>query len=107
MIAAPVRSTREKGRRPIARTRYVAAKMRMGASRISFWHGSYNGFMRILLVLLLSASCFAQKRDAEFAKLADRFFDEYMFKFDPASGTQAGFHQYDPLLPSGSRAEAA
>jgi uncharacterized protein (DUF885 family) len=61
--------------------------------------------MRILLALLLSVCCFAQKRDAEFAHLADRFFDEYMFRFDPASGTQAGFHQYDPLLPSGSRAE--
>jgi uncharacterized protein (DUF885 family) len=61
--------------------------------------------MRILLALLLSVCCFAQKRDAEFATLADRFFDEYMFKFDPAAGTQAGFHQYDPLLPSGSRAE--
>jgi uncharacterized protein (DUF885 family) len=50
-------------------------------------------------------SCFAQKRDAEFAKLADRFFDEYYFHFDPVSGTQAGFHQYDALLPDGSRAE--
>jgi hypothetical protein len=63
-----------------------------------------RGF-RIPLVLVLSVCCFAQKRDVEFGKLADRFFDEYLFKFDPASGTQAGFHQYDALLPSGSRAE--
>ena len=53
----------------------------------------------------LTACCFTQKRDAEFAKLADRFFDEYLFHFDPVSGTQSGFHQYDALLPDGSRAE--
>jgi uncharacterized protein (DUF885 family) len=61
--------------------------------------------MRIVLALLLSVCCFAQKRDSEFNKLADRFFDECQFKFDPVSGTQAGFHQYDPLLPAGARAE--
>src|SRR5437870_130574 len=61
--------------------------------------------MRVILALLLSVCCFAQKRDMEFNKLADRFFDECLFKFDPAAGTQAGFHQYDALLPTGSRAE--
>jgi len=61
--------------------------------------------MRVWVVLLLGISCFAQKRDAEFAQLADRFFDQYLFKYDPVSGTQAGFHQYDALLPSGSRSE--
>jgi uncharacterized protein (DUF885 family) len=60
---------------------------------------------RIAFIFALAVSGFAQKRDAEFAKLADRFFDEAYFKFDPVSGTQAGFHQYDPLLPSMSRAE--
>ena len=60
---------------------------------------------RIATIFALAAACFAQKRDADFDKLADRFFDECYFKFDPVSGTQAGFHQYDPLLPSGSRAE--
>jgi uncharacterized protein (DUF885 family) len=60
---------------------------------------------RIALIFALAAVCFAQKRDAEFAKLADRFFDECYFKYDPVSGTAAGFHQYDPLLPTGSRAE--
>jgi len=55
--------------------------------------------------ILLSVCCFAQKRDAEFNKLADRYFDEYLFKYDPVSGTQAGFHQYDALLASESRAE--
>src|SRR5262249_54225827 len=111
MMAAPVRSIRKPGNRPIARTRYVAAKIRIGASTRQGGHSAYptiielmRGF-RIALVLLLSVCCFAQKREAEFGKLADRFFDEYLFKFDPASGTQAGFHQYDALLPSGSRAE--
>src|SRR5438132_5052721 len=60
---------------------------------------------RIAFVFALAAACFAQKRDAGFNKLADRFFDECYFKFDPVSGTQAGFHQYDPLLPSSSRTE--
>jgi uncharacterized protein (DUF885 family) len=60
---------------------------------------------RIALTFTLAAACFAQKRDADFSALTDRFFDECYFKFDPASGTQAGFHQYDPLLPSMSRAE--
>jgi uncharacterized protein (DUF885 family) len=60
---------------------------------------------RLWLAIFLCVTCFAQKRDAEFAKLADRFFDEYLFHFDPVSGTQAGFHKYDGLLPDGSRAE--
>jgi uncharacterized protein (DUF885 family) len=49
--------------------------------------------------------CFAQSRDAEFNKLADRYFDQAVFPFDPVQGTYAGFHQYDAQLPSGSRAE--
>jgi uncharacterized protein (DUF885 family) len=62
--------------------------------------------MRVIaFILALAGVCFAQKRDPELAKLADRFFDECYFKFDPVAGTQAGFHQYDNLLPSGSRAE--
>jgi len=33
--------------------------------------------------------------DAAFRKLADRYFDEVYFKFNPTQGTAAGFHQYD------------
>src|SRR5262245_3190597 len=66
---------------------------------------AYNCVMRAVLVLLLAVSCFAQKRDAEFGSLADRYFDECLFHFDPVYGTQSGFHQYDPLLPAASRAE--
>jgi uncharacterized protein (DUF885 family) len=54
---------------------------------------------------LLAVACFAQSRDADFAKLADRYFDEVVFRYDPAQGTQAGFHQYDALLASGSRSD--
>ncbi len=60
---------------------------------------------RAFLIFAFACVCLAQSRDADFNKLADRFFDEAVFKFDPVQGTQAGFHQYDTLLPSGSRAE--
>ena len=60
---------------------------------------------KIILIFLLAGVCFAQKRDGEFAALADRFFDEVVFKYDPVQGTQAGFHQYDAMLGSGSRAD--
>jgi len=60
----------------------------------------------LLGVLFASApGCFAQARDAGFNKLADRIFDELIFRYDPVQGTAAGFHQYDALLPNGSRAE--
>ena len=59
----------------------------------------------VMMGLLLATVSLAQKRDAEFDKLADRYFDECVFKYDPVYGTQAGFHQYDALLPAGSRAE--
>jgi uncharacterized protein (DUF885 family) len=59
----------------------------------------------IILIFALTGPCFAQNRDAEFSKLADRYFDELVFKYDPVQGTAAGFHQYDTQLPSGSRAE--
>ena len=60
----------------------------------------------LMLLFLLPAACsFAQTRDAEFNKLADRYFDEAFFRFDPVQGTQAGFHQYDAQLPSMSAAE--
>ena len=66
---------------------------------------------KIVLFLTPAAVSFAQTRDAAFAKLADRYFDEASFRFDPAEATQAGFHQYDAQLAlmsaSEVRAEAA
>src|ERR1043166_6765109 len=61
--------------------------------------------LRFVLFLLAAVACIAQSRDAEFARLADRYFDEVLFRYDPAQATQAGFHQYDTQLPSASRAE--
>jgi uncharacterized protein (DUF885 family) len=60
---------------------------------------------RVFWIFVLAGVCLAQQRDAEFNKLADRFFDEVLFQYDPVQGTQAGFHQYDSLLASGSRAD--
>jgi uncharacterized protein (DUF885 family) len=59
----------------------------------------------VLLAVLLAGVCAAQERDRQFAALADRFFDDVLFAYDPVQGTQAGFHQYDVKLPSGSRSE--
>ena len=61
--------------------------------------------MRVLLALLVAGLCFAQSRDEAFALLADRYFAEVAFRFDPVQGTAAGFHKYDTQLPSGSKAE--
>ena len=59
----------------------------------------------LVLLFVLSAAAFAQDRDAEFNRLADRFFDQAVLRFDPAAGTAWGFHQYDQRLSSASRAE--
>jgi uncharacterized protein (DUF885 family) len=45
----------------------------------------------------------AASGDFEFAKLADRYFEEYYFPFNPTSGTNVGFHQYDSALENYSR----
>src|SRR6478735_12607791 len=42
--------------------------------------------------------------DKVFNSLADQYFDEYYFKFNPSQGTAAGFHQYDNQLENYSRA---
>ena len=47
----------------------------------------------------------AQNRDQLFATLTDRYFNEVVFQYDPVQATQAGFHQFDAQLPSGSRQE--
>ena len=52
-----------------------------------------------------AAACLAQSRDAMFDRLADRYYNDIAFRYDPVSGTQSGFHQYDPLLPTGARGE--
>jgi uncharacterized protein (DUF885 family) len=59
----------------------------------------------IPFILALACSGLAQSRDAEFDKLAGKYFDEVVFRYDPVQGTAAGFHQYDTQLPDGTRAE--
>ena len=59
----------------------------------------------IVLFFAVASMGLAQNRDQQFASLADRYFGEVVFKYDPVQGTQAGFHQYDAQLPSGSRQE--
>ena len=62
--------------------------------------------------LIANASVMAQSKkaasapvsDKSFAQLADQYFDEYYFKFNPTQGTAAGFHQYDDQLEDYSRA---
>lgn len=61
---------------------------------------------RLLLSFFLFAFAIcAQTRDGEFAKLADRYFADAVFRFDPVSATSDGFHEYDAKLPSGTKAE--
>ena len=67
----------------------------------------------VILLLLLTPPLRAQSETApvkspgaaaDFTALADRYFDEYYFKFNPSQGTAAGFHQYDNQLEDYSRA---
>ncbi len=60
---------------------------------------------RLSFFFALSVATFAQNRDAEFNRLADRFFDDAVLRFDPVQGTAWGFHQYDGRLSSASRSE--
>ena len=60
---------------------------------------------RTILIFLVAGVCLAQKRNSQFNQLADRLFDEVVFRYDPVQGTQAGFHQFDAMLPSGSRTD--
>ncbi len=57
------------------------------------------------VLLLLPVLCGAQSRDDAFARLADRYFDEAVFRYDPVQGTASGFHQYDRQLPAMSKTE--
>src|ERR1035441_3550205 len=59
----------------------------------------------MVLIFMTAGVCLADTRDSEFQKLADRFFDEVMFHYDPVSATQAGSHKSDAMLAAGSRAD--
>lgn len=58
----------------------------------------------LFCILLFTAfACAQQNSDAAFNQLADRYFDQYYFKFNPTIGTASGFHQYDNQLEDYSR----
>src|SRR5271154_1856657 len=61
--------------------------------------------MRFVCLLVFSAAAFAQTRDGDFNRLADRFFDEAVLRFDPVQATAWGFHQYDAQLSSLAKTE--
>jgi uncharacterized protein (DUF885 family) len=70
-------------------------------------------FILLFAVLLAGLAVQAQfhaapsntpNNDKVFSSLADQYFDQYYFKFNPSSGTAAGFHQYDTQLEDYSRA---
>jgi uncharacterized protein (DUF885 family) len=46
----------------------------------------------------------ANEKLAAWDKLADEYFEQVYFKFDPSGGTSAGLHQYDAQLEDYSRA---
>src|SRR5215471_19008374 len=65
----------------------------------------------IIAILLFAGVLLAQasrpadaSQDQAFTALADQYFDQFYFKFNPSAGTAAGFHQYDNLLEDYSRA---
>jgi uncharacterized protein (DUF885 family) len=64
----------------------------------------------LIALFLITSVAFAQTApqertaDQTLASLADQYFDQCYFKFNPTSGTAAGFHQYDDQLEDYSRA---
>jgi uncharacterized protein (DUF885 family) len=56
---------------------------------------------------LTSAGHAATSGNADFAALADQYFDQVFFPYQPTTGTLAGFHQYDAQLEPYDRASIA
>ena len=64
-------------------------------------------FLTFIAVFGMACLACAQGKtqpQANFPAMADRYFDEYYFKYNPSAGTAAGFHQYDDQLEDYSRA---
>src|SRR5689334_1131219 len=58
-----------------------------------------------LVCLAIPCACLGQSRDADFSRLADRYFEDVVFRYDPVQATAAGFHQYDTANSSARRSE--
>ena len=59
------------------------------------------------VALMAASSLVAHRADdvrAQWNALADAYFSQVYFVFNPTSGTEAGLHQYDPMLEDYSRA---
>ena len=62
-------------------------------------------FLLVTIALAQNKTASTQAATApDFAAFANRYFDDYYFKFNPTQGTAAGFHQYDNQLEDYSRA---
>src|ERR1043166_6083134 len=63
-----------------------------------------SGIASVLVLLASSGVTPKQKAgESDLAALADRYFEEVLFKHFPTRGTAAGLHQYDAKLESFSR----
>jgi uncharacterized protein (DUF885 family) len=66
---------------------------------------------RVIALLAMGACMFSAKTGyaakgnwkQQFAKVSDEYFDQVYFPFNPTSGTQVGYHQYDAQLEDYSR----
>lgn len=64
----------------------------------------FLSFIAVFAMACLACGQGKSQPKSDFAAMADRYFDEYYFKFNPSAGTAAGFHQYDDQLEDYSRA---
>src|SRR5438093_13605411 len=66
------------------------------------------GTASVAAAVLLAACSGTQTRregaEDDLSALADRYFDEVIFKYSPTRATRAGLHQYDARLEDPSRA---
>ena len=57
----------------------------------------------VCMSIMIAATATAEDWQHTFQKTSDEYFDQVLFKYSPANGTLAGFHQYDGQLENYSR----
>jgi len=83
-----------------------------GEVRVRKIIGALLCVMAIVVMMAISGATRARmasqaatsEKQAAWDKLADEYFEQVYFKFEPSNGTSDGFHQYDALLEDYSRA---
>src|SRR5580658_3782579 len=83
-----------------------------GEVRVRKIIGALLCVMAIVVMMAISGATRARmasqaatsEKQAAWDKLADEYFEQVYFKFEPSNGTSDGFHQYDVLLEDYSRA---